>query len=83
MGVPPRRHPEPLTEVEGATRHTHRRRGGTQQATDLHHGAAITTAHLPPLGGMAPPPRFQGEAKTSRQFGGSSGEVCKFRQEPK
>ena len=85
MGVPPRQHPEPLTEeVEGATRHTPRRRGGAHQATDLHHGAAITTASPLPLGGMAPPPpQLQGEAKTSRQFGGGSGEVRKFKQEPK
>ena len=80
MGVPIRRHPEPLTGVEGATRHTPRRRGGAQQATDLHHGAAVTTAP-PPLGGMAPPPRLHGEAKKSRQFGGSSGEASKLRQE--
>ena len=79
MGVPPRQHPAPLTEeVEGATRHTPRRRGGAHQATDLHHGAAITTAPLLPLGGMAPHPQLQ-----LRQFGGSSVEVSKFMQEPK
>ena len=84
MGVPPRQHPEPLTEeVEGATRHTPRRRGGAQQATDLHHGAAITTAPPLPLGGMAPLPRLQGGAKTSRQFGGRPGKASKFMQEPK
>ena len=70
MGVPPRQHPEPLAEGEGATRHTPRRRGGAQQATDLRHGAAITTAPLLPLGGMAPHPQLQ-----LRQFGGSSGEA--------